>query len=158
MSVTAVILYRLACKLQAITQVWNARVNPPTSTTPRDILVIDDDAILRDLVADWLEGAGYGVRKAANCCAGVEELGRRPPALVITDMFMPGPCATEAIAQLKREHPRMALIAVSGHFNSGHGLSAEQALAAGADRALAKPVKRADLLRAVAELIGGPAK
>lgn len=119
-----------------------------------DILVIDDDAILRDLVTDWLEGAGYRVRRASSCCAAIEELGREPPALIVSDMFMPGPCGAEAIAQLKRKHPQVALIAVSGHFNSGQGLSAEAALAAGADRALAKPVKRADLLRAVTELLG----
>ena len=124
----------------------------------QDILVIDDDAILRELVTDWLEGAGYRVRKAANCCAAIEELGQGAPALVISDMFMPGPCAAEAIGEIKRDHPGVALIAVSGHFNSGQGISAEGALAAGADRALAKPMKRADLLRAVAELIGTPAK
>ncbi len=123
-----------------------------------DILVIDDDAILRDLVTDWLEAAGYSVRRAANCCAAVTELGRQPPALIVSDMFMPGPCGAEAIAQLKREHPDVALIAVSGHFNSGQGISAEAALAAGADRALAKPMKRADLLRAVAELVGAPVR
>jgi hypothetical protein len=125
---------------------------------PADILVIDDDAILRDLVADWLEGAGYRVRKVQDCCAGVEELHRDVPALVVTDMFMPGPCAVDAIAQLKRQHPGLALIALSGHFNSGQGLSAEEAVAAGADRAFAKPVKRAEFLRAVAELIGAPAR
>lgn len=119
-----------------------------------DILVIDDDAILRELVTDWLEGAGYRVRPAASCCAAISELQKEAPALIVSDMFMPGPCGAEAIAQLKREHPGVALIAVSGHFNSGQGLSAEAALAAGADRALAKPVKRADLLRAVAELVG----
>jgi CheY-like chemotaxis protein len=123
-----------------------------------DVLVIDDDVILRDLVADWLEGAGYQVRKAQDCCAGVAELHREAPALVVTDMFMPGPCATEAIGNLKRDHPGLALIALSGHFNSGQGLSAEQALAAGADRAFAKPVKRAEFLRAVAELIGMPVR
>jgi CheY-like chemotaxis protein len=132
-------------------------VNTVTSSRPGDILVIDDDAILRDLVTDWLEAAGYRVRKVPDCGAGVAELHRDAPALVVTDMFMPGPCAVDAIQQLKREHPRVALIAVSGHFNSGQGLTAEQALAAGADRAFAKPVKRADFLRAVAELIGGPA-
>jgi CheY-like chemotaxis protein len=47
---------------------------------------------------------------------------------------------------------------MSGHFKSGEGLSAEAAVAAGADRALAKPVKRADLLKAVAELIGAPVR
>ncbi len=123
-----------------------------------DILVVDDDAILRDLVTDWLEAAGYSVRRAANCCAAASELGRQPPSLIVSDMFMPGPCGAEAIAQLKREHPGVALIAVSGHFNSGQGISAEAALAAGADRALAKPMKRADLLRAVAELVGAPVR
>lgn len=125
---------------------------------PGDILVIDDDAILRDLVTDWLEAAGYRVRKAGNCCAGIEELGREAPALIVTDMFMPGPCGAEAIGALKQQHPGIALIALSGHFNSGQGLSAEAALAAGADRALAKPVKRANLLRAVAELVGAPVR
>jgi CheY-like chemotaxis protein len=128
------------------------------SRRPGDILVIDDDAILRELVTDWLEGAGYQVRRADNCCAAVEELGREAPALIVSDMFMPGPCGVEAIAQLKRKHPDIALIAVSGHFNSGQGISAEAAMAAGADRALAKPVKRADLLRAVAELLGAPVR
>lgn len=129
-------------------------MNTGPSSAPADILVIDDDPILRELLSDWLEGAGYRVRKATDCCAGVVELQRQAPALVVSDMFMPGPCAAEAIALLKREHPDVAVIAVSGHFNSGQGLSAEQALAAGADRALAKPVKRADLLRAVGELVG----
>lgn len=122
-----------------------------------DILVIDDDALMRELIVDWLEAAGYRVRRAADCCAAAARFGEQAPALIVSDMFMPGPCGAEAIAQLKREHPGIALIAVSGHFNSGQGLSAEDAIAAGADRALAKPVKRADLLRAVAELVGGPA-
>jgi CheY-like chemotaxis protein len=129
-----------------------------TAKRPGDILVIDDDAILRDLVTDWLEAAGYRVRRAANCCSAVAELRRQAPVLIVSDMFMPGACGVEAIAELKREHPDIALIAVSGHFNSGQGLSAEAAVAAGADRALAKPVKRADLLRAVAELVGAPVR
>jgi CheY-like chemotaxis protein len=73
-------------------------------------------------------------------------------------MFMPGPCGAEAIARLKAEQPGIVLIAVSGYFNSGHGLSAEAALSAGADRALAKPVKRRELIQAVAELVGPPAR
>jgi CheY-like chemotaxis protein len=128
------------------------------TATGTDVLVIDDDAIMRDLLADWLEAAGYRVRKAGNCCAGIEELGRHAPALIVSDMFMPGPCGAEVIAELKRKHPGIALVAVSGHFNSGQGLSAQAALAAGADRALAKPVKRAELLRAVAELVGAPVR
>lgn len=128
------------------------------SKRPGDILVIDDDAILRELVTDWLEAAGYKVRRANNCSAAICEVQCEVPALIVSDMFMPGPCGVEAIKQIKRHHPDVALIAVSGHFNSGQGLSAEAALAAGADRALAKPVKRADLLRAVGELLGAPVR
>ena len=121
-----------------------------------DILVIDDDAIMRDLMADWLEAAGYAVRKAGDCRAGVAALEAALPALVISDMWMPGPCGAEAIRRIRQKHPGVPLIAVSGHFGSGQGCSAQEALGAGAARALAKPVKRAELLGAVAELIGPP--
>ena len=129
-----------------------------TAKSRVDVLVIDDDAIMRELMADWLEAAGYRVHKAEGCGAALAELRRHAPALVVTDMFMPGPCGAEAIARLKAERPGIGLIAVSGYFNSGHGLSAEGALSAGADRALAKPVKRRELLQAVAELVGPPAR
>jgi CheY-like chemotaxis protein len=122
-----------------------------------DILVIDDDPIMRDLMVDWLETAGYTVRKAADCTAACAQL-ERPPALVVSDMWMPGPCGAEAIRAIREKNPGLRLIAVSGHFGSGQGFSAEAACDAGAARAIAKPVRRADLLGAVAELIGPPPK
>lgn len=128
-----------------------------TAKIRADVLVIDDDAVMRELVADWLEAAGYSVRKAANCQAGLAQASQVPPGLVVTDMCMPGPSGAAAISRLKEQHPGVRVIAISGHFNSGHGLSAEAALEAGAARALAKPVKRGELIRAVAELLGPPA-
>ena len=122
-----------------------------------EILVIDDDAIMRELMVDWLEAAGYAVHKATNCSTACSALDRRP-ALVVSDMWMPGPCGAAAIAFLKEKFPEMRVIAVSGHFGSGQGCTEEDAVGAGAARALAKPVKRADLLRAVADLIGPPQK
>lgn len=122
------------------------------------VLIIDDDTIMRDLMADWLEAAGYSVCKAADCCAAAAEVQREAPALIISDMFMPGACGAMAIAQMKQAVPGVRVIAVSGHFNSGQGLSAQGALEAGAARALAKPVKRAELVRAVAELLGPSAQ
>ena len=122
-----------------------------------DILVIDDDALMRDLIVDWLEAAGYRVHKATDCNSACSAL-QRAPALVVSDMWMPGPCGPAAIAFLKQSSPATKLIAISGHFGSGQGTSAEDAVRAGAARALAKPVKRAELLGAVAELIGPPRK
>ena len=123
----------------------------------REILVIDDDQIMRDLMTDWLEAAGYAVHNATDCNAAFAAL-ERAPALVVSDMWMPGPCGAEAIRWMREKHPGLQLIAVSGHFGSGQGCSAQDAIGAGAARALAKPVKRAELLAAVAELIGPPPK
>jgi len=121
-----------------------------------DVLIVDDDAILRDLVADWLEAAGYKVRKVADCDAVCRALKDGAPALIISDMYMPGHCGAAAIAALKRGAPGVAVIAVSGYFKSGEKVTMDEAIAAGAARALAKPVRRAQLLVAVSELIGPP--
>ena len=123
----------------------------------REILVIDDDPLMRDLITDWLEGAGYHVLKATDCGAACTAL-ERHPALVVSDMWMPGPCGAEAIRWMREKHPGLQLIAVSGHFGSGQGCSEQDAVGAGAARAFAKPVKRAELLSAVADLIGPPKK
>jgi CheY-like chemotaxis protein len=123
------------------------------SATP-DILVIEDDPIMREALADWLQAAGYGVRTAADGSAGLAAVTLAPPALVVTDIHMPGRNGAAVLSELKQRYPQLPVIAISGLFNSGHGLDTEAALALGAARALAKPFKRAELLRALAELLG----
>jgi CheY-like chemotaxis protein len=126
-------------------------------TTTTDILIIEDDAIMREALADWLQAAGYGVRKARDGSAGLAAVKLGPPALVVTDIHMPGTSGAVVIAQLKQGYPDIPIIAISCLFNSGHGMDADHAIALGAARTLAKPLKRGDLLRAVADLLGSPA-
>ena len=128
-------------------------VDATNMTMIPDILVIEDDPIMREALTDWLRAAGYGVRTAADGSAGLAAVKLAVPALVVTDIHMPGTSGAAIISELKRDYPQVAIIAISGLFNSGHGLDAEAALALGAARALAKPFKRAELLRAVAELL-----
>jgi CheY-like chemotaxis protein len=128
-------------------------MNMTTITTP-DILVIEDDPIMREALADWLQAAGYGVRTVADGSAGLAAVKIAPPTLVVTDIHMPGINGATIISEVKRRHPKTAVIAISGLFNSGHGLDADAALALGAARVLAKPFKRAELLGAVTELLG----
>jgi CheY-like chemotaxis protein len=122
-------------------------------TPTTDILVIDDDPIMREALAELLEDEGYGVRKAANGSAGLAAVRCAAPALVITDIHMPETNGAMVIAKLKEQYPEVPVIAISGLFNSGHGLDAEAAIALGAARALAKPFKCGDLLRAVNDLL-----
>ncbi len=132
--------------------------NEPTMAITADILVIEDDPLMREALAEWLLAAGYGVRKAADGSAGLAAVKFAPPALVITDMHMPGKDGAAVIAELKQEYPEVPVIAISGLFNSGYGMDADATIALGAARALAKPFKRVDLLRSVADLLGSPTR
>ena len=127
-------------------------------TTNTDILIIEDDPIMREALAEWLEAAGYGVRKTADGNAGLAAVKFAAPALVVTDIHMPGTSGSMVIAELKRGFPEVPVIAISCLFDSGHGMEADAAIALGAARALAKPFKRAELLQAVADLLGSPAE
>ena len=127
-------------------------------TTSTDILIIEDDAIVREALVEWLQAAGYGVRKAADGNAGLAAIKLAAPTLVVTDISMPGMSGTMVIAELKRRYPEVPVIAISCLFDSGHGMGTEGAIALGAAGTLAKPFKRGDLLRAVADLVGSPAR
>jgi CheY-like chemotaxis protein len=120
------------------------------------ILVIEDDPILRDLLADWLLAAGYRVGVAADGRAGLVDVHAHRPALVVTDIHMPGLGGAAVIAEVGRMYPGTPVIAISAHFRSDRGLTPEAAIALGAARVLAKPFKRKDMVGAVSELVGPP--
>jgi CheY-like chemotaxis protein len=120
------------------------------------ILVIEDDPILRDLIAEWLLIVGYRVGLAAEGDTGLREARAHRPALVVTDINMPGIGGAAVIAGIAQTCPGTPVIAISGHFNSGHGLTPEAALALGASRTLTKPFRRKDMVSTVIELVGPP--
>ena len=120
------------------------------------ILVIEDDPVLRELLADWLLAAGYLVGTAADGAAGIALARADRPALVVTDMHMPVTGGAAVITEIGRTYPGMPIIAISGHFRSDLGPTPDDAKALGAARALAKPFKRVDLLAAVNALVGAP--
>ncbi|MFM0277764.1 response regulator [Paraburkholderia sediminicola] len=126
------------------------------TTTHTDILIIEDDAIMREALTEWLQAAGYHVRTAADGLAGLAAARLSLPVLVVTDIYMPGASGAVLMTELKHAHPEIPIIAISGLFNSGHGMDADTAIALGAARVLAKPFKRGDLLRAVKDLLGSP--
>jgi len=83
------------------------------------VFVVEDDAAVRDLVRRMLERLGYRVAVAAS---GAEALslvtaGRVDPALVITDMVMPGMGGMELIGQLRLVRPDQRFLVMSGYVN-----------------------------------------
>ena len=122
-------------------------------TGASDILVVDDDALLRGMLAEWLTQAGYGVREAQDGVAALALLRAAPARLLITDMQMPSLNGAETLAVVCREFPTMPVIAISGHFDSGFGFTRDTAIKQGASKVLPKPFSRDELLALVRALV-----
>lgn len=60
------------------------------SEMTRKILVVDDESVIRDILVDWLQEAGFETRTAANGNEGLQRLTEYQPDLVISDVWMPG--------------------------------------------------------------------
>ena len=120
------------------------------------VLVVDDEKGLRAVMRRTLEGQGYRVVEAADGNQALEVLRRERPDLVISDIIMPECDGIEAILAMKKESPATKVLAISG----GGRVHAMDLLAlaprAGADDTLDKPFRQSELLKRVADLIGGP--
>jgi CheY-like chemotaxis protein len=80
---------------------------------PGDILVVDDDAATRDLLAELLTDAGYRVRLAINGADGLRQIQARPPALLLTDLLMPVMTGVELIRAVRLAYPYLKIIAMT---------------------------------------------
>ena len=118
------------------------------------IVLIDDDDDVRRTLVRMLETAGHQVHEAADGSSGLELCLRVDPQLVITDILMPEKEGIETIMVLKRAQPALKIIAISGGGRSGAMDFLEMARALGADEALQKPFRRAELLAVIDRLIG----
>src|SRR5262245_58011117 len=104
------------------------------------ILVIDDDADLREVMQETLQSAGHEVLLAPDGIQGLELQRASPADVVITDIFMPDKEGIETICELKQEFPGVKIIAMSGggtHVRKPAYLSTASEL--GADVVLRKP-------------------
>lgn len=118
------------------------------------ILVVDDQKELRTVARRVLTEAGYEVAEAEDGDAALAAFRAQPPALVITDIIMPGKAGIEVIATMKRERPEVKVLAISGGGRTHVMDLLAIARKAGADAALEKPFRKSDLLARVAELLG----
>jgi CheY-like chemotaxis protein len=120
---------------------------------PKRILVIDDEAPIRDLVREMLELEGYVVKTAPNGKAGLQLFRKEPTDLIITDIFMPEMEGLETIRELHRDFPDVKIIAISGGGESGMLSFLSYAQRFGALRTLKKPFTRHELLKTINELL-----
>jgi signal transduction histidine kinase len=112
------------------------------------ILVIDDEALLRDEVADWLEFEGNDVLTAENGQVGLELATQVVPGLIICDIAMPELDGYGVLLEV-RSNPKLNAIPFIFLTASSTYEAMRYGMNLGADDYLTKPFKRTDLLNAV---------
>ncbi|WP_088342473.1 MULTISPECIES: sigma-54 dependent transcriptional regulator [Rhodomicrobium] len=84
-----------------------------------DILIVDDEADIRELVSGILEDEGYATRLAKDSDEALNAIEERRPSLVILDIWLQGSKldGLEVLAKVKRQHPDLPVVIISGHGN-----------------------------------------
>jgi CheY-like chemotaxis protein len=117
------------------------------------ILVIDDDAAVRETLRQVLESAGHAVTCAEDGERGLEAFETARPDLVITDIIMPEREGIATILELRRRRPDRPIVAISGGGRTGGTDFLTMARRLGADAALPKPFELEELLDTVARCL-----
>lgn len=110
------------------------------------VLVVDDDAELRDTISEYLRVRGFEVLEAGNGLDALMQIKRARPAHVILDLMMPRLGGLEALRRIRGFDPTIAVIVITGVEDTE---LRRQALSLGAAAVLRKPFTLADLLAAL---------
>jgi DNA-binding response OmpR family regulator len=116
------------------------------------IVIIEDDVLMRSLLAEWLTAEGYPV----SALEGDAAPAHTPATLVILDLYMPRHLGAARLRVVRAAYPDTPIIAMSAQFRSGVRCEGPAAHALGVDRVIAKPFDRDALLHAVRSVIGSP--
>lgn len=110
-----------------------------------DILIVDDEADIRELVSGILEDEGYGTRTASDSDSALAAIEARLPSLLILDIWLQGSRldGLEVLELVRKKHRDLPVIVISGH---GNVETAVAAIKKGAYDFIEKPFKSDHLL------------
>ena len=116
------------------------------------ILVVDDDPAILQLVTGFLKSAkkGYQIFTAADGFEAGRLLGQHDPQLVVLDLKLPGIDGFEVCRQIKDQHSRTRVLAITGYDTDENK---QRIMKAGADAYLAKPFRMAKFLEECERLL-----
>lgn len=117
------------------------------------VLVVDDEPMIRQLVADFLTEAGFVTEMAANGSEALRVIGRHKADAIVLDLMMPLLDAT-GFVELLRLNPRYAGIPIIV-ITAAYG-AAEEAARLGAQACLTKPFELEELVETIGRFTGLP--
>jgi CheY-like chemotaxis protein len=113
------------------------------------VLIVDDEAGVRELLARWLAPVDCTLREAADAESALRILEHEPIAAVLCDLAMPGPSGEWLVSQVRERFPTVAIVIAT----SNDAVPPRLSLQRGVVGYLLKPFVRADILNTVAEAI-----
>lgn len=116
----------------------------PVTTQP-SILIVDDDQVLRERLAQAFRDRGYEVRDAASYAEAFELAKSDPPELAVVDLRMPDTSGLQLVRDLKQLDPATRVVVLTGY---GSIATAVTAMRLGATYYLPKPADADDILSA----------
>ena len=131
-----------------------ATPSAPTRTARQRVLVVDDEASIRDLLSKTLALAEYDVDTAADATAALDRMRAVNYDLLIADLKMPGMDGLTLIRQAKRMKADLTVIIITGFSTES---SAIEAVNLGVAGYLTKPFRVPQVLAAASKALGAPA-
>jgi two-component system, response regulator RegA len=109
------------------------------------LLLVDDDATFRAVLAEALEKRGYMVRVASDVPTGLAAAQQDPPEFAVIDLKMPGPSGLELVQKLNQLDENTRIVMLTGYASVA---TAVEAIKLGAIHYLAKPADADEILAA----------
>jgi len=118
----------------------------------KDVLVVDDDDVSRNLLRRLLVREGWRVHEAQNGLRGLEQLNRLQPSVVLLDLMMPEMDGFEMLKEMRRR-PEVAATPVVVLTAHQQNAMRDYAKELGVDRYLTKPITIGDFIKELNSLL-----
>ena len=110
--------------------------------TNQQILVVDDDQVIRWTLREALQSWGFGTVEAASAAEAVKQFQAELPAGILLDIDLPDGSGLDVLREIKREHPEAIAIMITGNVQVENTISA---LRGGAYDFISKPINLEEL-------------
>jgi len=130
---------------------WYRKTESDSPSGAETILLVEDEAFVREVTSEVLRSAGYEVVSARDASEALGAYAAHSGALdlLLTDVILPGESGRALAARLKWESPGLKVLLISGY---AHQMEPQEA---GAEECLAKPFSAGVLLRKVRKVLDG---
>ena len=119
----------------------------------RAVLIVDDERVVRDSLAEWLAETGYDVSSAEDGYEALRIINERPPEVVVLDLKMPGMDGLDVLKSIKQKDLKIGVIAITAY---GSIDNAVEAMKLGASDYITKPFPPERLESSIGKIIPFP--